>query len=128
MQLIAESRLDESVKLEILRSILTGKSIDSLLINLTPNQILETQRFVWEKTLEFGIRIKGNDFSSEEITNRFKSIALYQDEMNCKHPPHKCRGTDCFRSNPECAIKKAKNQINIMRKTICELLEIDCAA
>ncbi len=117
--------LKDSIKLDFLRRMFNSDSLSAIFDELQPDQIIEAQRFIWEKTIEFGIKVKGKDFSQDELMERFKPVSAYQMEMKCDYPASKCRGTECFYSDPECAINKAKNQVDVMSKIINELLGFD---
>src|SRR3990172_2405759 len=116
--------LPDSLKLEFLRKLFFGLAMETALNALTPEQMMEAHRFFWEKSLEFGIRSKGKDFKKEEITSRFTPISHFQKKMNCKNALQKCKGTDCFYTNPECAILRTRQQIEAIREAIFDMLEI----
>ena len=73
-------------KLEILQLLLDNEPFVYSLDELNEQEIIEAQNFIWEKTLEFGIRIKRDDFSKEEILKDIKSNKEFHKEKQCKEP------------------------------------------
>jgi hypothetical protein len=114
----------DSLKLEFLRKLFFGLTMETTLSALTPEQMMEAHRFFWEKAVEFGIRSKGKDFKREEITARFTPISHFQKKMNCQNALQKCKGTDCFYTNAECAMLRSRQQIQAMCEAIFDMLEI----
>ena len=117
-------KLKDSAKLLMLRRIFSGQEIASVLDELDIDQIIEAKKFIWEKTLEIGIKTCGKNFDSSEITAQFTPIAAYQKQMRCNEPPQKCMGIDCFKTNPQCAIKRTRQQLTAMCEKIDNLLGI----
>jgi hypothetical protein len=124
MAVVPEHRLKISRKLEILHCLLSGKPTKSLLEEFDAQELIEAKQFFWEKTVEFAIKAKGNNFSRDEISRRMKPLAWYQKEKGCKEPIQKCRGTECFATNPDCAFAKTKDQIEAMCSIVREYLNI----
>jgi len=124
MLVVQEPLLKASFKLEILRRLFTGAAILPLLEGFEAREMIEARQFIWEKTIEFGIQTRGKAFSRDDITKRMKPISWYQKEKGCKEPAQKCRATDCFYTNPECAFAMAKDQIEAMRRVLMDYLNV----
>jgi len=69
---VKEPILKTSQKLEILRHLFSDTPIASFFAGLEQIEIAALKRFVWDKTIEFGIRVQGKNFSQENILKRIK--------------------------------------------------------
>ncbi len=124
MLVAQEPLLKASIKLEILRRLFSGTPIIPLVEEFDARELIEARQFIWEKTIEFGIQTRGQAFSRDDVTKRMRPISWYQKEKDCKEPAQKCRATDCFYTNPDCAFSMAKDQIEAMRSALTEYLNI----
>ena len=120
MQDIKEPILKISTKVEILQRLFTHGDVESIIDKLDVHEVVESQRFIWEKTVEFGIKAKGKDFSRTDVTQKMVTSSEYQQLKGCKEPSFVCKGTQCIHSNPVCAIEKIRNHIMVMSEAIRE--------
>lgn len=74
-------RLKLSLYVRVLTGMLKGEAIGHWVEGLDPVQALKLQRFVYEKTLEFGIRSRGQTFSQEELLGRLKSASIHKSDI-----------------------------------------------
>ena len=109
-----DPELKISTKLQILQRLFKNEEIESIIDKLEIAEVVELQRFIWEKTVEFGIITNGKKFSRTDITRRMVPTSQYQEMKNCKEPSFVCKGTQCIHSNPICAIEKIKSHVTIM--------------
>jgi len=120
MQIIKEPILKISTKVEILQRLFTNSDVGSIIDKLDVYEVVELQRFIWEKTVEFGIKAKGKDFLRADVTKKMVSSIDYQQMKDCKEPSYMCKGTQCIHNNPVCAIEKIKSHIKVMSLAIRE--------
>jgi len=69
---VKEPILKTSQKLDILRHLFSDQPIASLLQGLEQIEIAAFQNFIWDKTIEFGIRAQGKNFSQENILTKIR--------------------------------------------------------
>jgi hypothetical protein len=120
MLVTKDTKLRISTKVDILQRLFSQGDIESLIDRLDVDEVVELQRFMWEKTVEFGIKAKGKDFSRTDVTKRMIPTPEYQRMKGCTEPSFVCKGTQCIHSNPVCAIEKIKGHIRVMCDTIRE--------
>jgi len=125
MQLILPTFLNVSKKIDIFYHLFHGKPISPLIDGLENRSVVEFQKFMWEKAVEFGIKSRGKNFNRKEITRKMIPSSAYQRQQGCKEPPYYCKGTHCINSNPNCAIKKIKDHVDIMAESIWEYISKD---
>lgn len=109
-----ETVLKTSKKLEIVYFLLTGKQLSVLIDDLSTREVIELQRFVWDQIVEMGIKVRGNKFDRKEITSKMTPTPKYQRQQNCAERVYYCKATHCIHSNPDCAKKKIKEQLDVM--------------
>jgi len=109
-----DTELKTGKKLEIVYFLFTGKPLGSLMDALSTREVIESQRFVWDRTVEMGIKVRGNQFDRKEITRKMTSTPKYQSQQNCTERVYYCKGTHCIHSNPDCARNKIKQQLDVM--------------
>lgn len=114
-----------SQKIEVLFLLFHGFKISHMLDELDNFNVIDLQRFMWEKTVEIGIKTHGKLFDRDEITRKMTPSAEYQRMQGCTEPLYYCKGTACINSHPNCARKKIKEHIDIMAETIWEYLSRD---
>ena len=119
---VRSSYLKLSEKIEILYHLFHGNAINPLIDELENRASVELQQFMWEKTVEFGIKSRGKNFSRGEITRKMTPTANYQKQQGCSEPQYNCKGTHCINSNPQCARKKIKEHIAIMAESIWDYI------
>ena len=122
---IVKSSLTPGIKLQFLRFLLLGLSPNSLIDPLSARDVLKVYEFIWEKALEIGIRIQGDQFSQNDIKSRLKSIEEYKMEVDCKEPLFRCITNECVDQNSSCVKTKLKEQFNRIYSIIAEYLEIE---
>ncbi|MBN1349373.1 hypothetical protein JXJ21_08185 [candidate division KSB1 bacterium] len=110
----AEYVLKTSKKLEIVYRLFMGKPLHELIDNLSTREVIEFQRFVWDRTVELGIKIRGTRFDRREITRKMIPTPNYQRQQNCNECIYYCKGTHCIHSNPSCARNKIKEHVKVM--------------
>ncbi len=111
-----------SDKLKLLFHMFHGEKISILLDSMETNQIIDLQKFVWEKTVEFGLIARGKHFSRKEITRKMTPTAVFQKQHNCTEPIYHCKGTHCILSNPVCGRQKIKEHVDVMAESIWEYI------
>lgn len=115
--------LKPSQKLQILYNLFNHKPLDEMIDSMTNQEVVALQKFVWDKTVEFGLKTRGKDFDKTEITGRMVPTPIYQRQQGCTERIYNCKGTTCIYSNPNCARKKIKGQVQVMGDVIAEYLE-----
>jgi hypothetical protein len=114
--------LPVAIKLDLLCSMLAGKSMDALLAPLSEAQLLEAHRFIWEKTVEFGIKIRGKKFPLDELQAALRALAEVQISRDCPAQVKQCRLTECASRHPQCMRRVATEQILGMSQAIHDYL------
>lgn len=69
---VKEPILKTSQKLDLLRHLFSDTPIASFFAGLEQIEITALKSFIWDKTIEFGIRVQGKNFSQESILTRIK--------------------------------------------------------
>jgi hypothetical protein len=110
--------LKTHTKLQAIYWILNGTPVSQLIDNLAIPEIIEFQKYVWDLTVEFGIKVKGKKFTRKEITRHIPPTAEFQKRMGCPEKVYYCKGTHCIMLNPDCATKKIKEHVDIMAEVI----------
>ena len=119
------SSLLPGTQLQLLRYMLTGSSPLMLIDSLPVAELITAYQFTWEKTLEIGIRIKGERFSQSDVFKRLKSVELYKSEVGCGEPLQRCESNDCIAQNSDCMKNKLKEQIVRLYQLISEYLGLE---
>ncbi len=120
--------LTPGMQLQLLRYMLTGASPATLIDNMSAEELIHAYQFSWEKTLEIGIRIRGERFSQSDVFKRLKSVELYKAEVGCGEPLQRCESNDCVEQNPNCLKNKLKEQIVRLFQLISEYLGLEFKA
>jgi hypothetical protein len=108
--------LNESIKLELLRRIFIDQSPRDILQQLGAEEIVSSFRFIWEKTIEFGIHARGITFSQDELISHCQSNAEPLPEA-CRSKPHPCYSLECILHQRDCAIPRISDQIDRLCET-----------
>ncbi len=116
--------LSISLKMELLRALLTGTALTPVLEPLPPTDLLLVHRFVWEKTLEFGIKMQGRHFPQDEIQARLRSLSQAQFSRGCPAKLKNCQLQECYMQQPGCMRAMALQQIEAMGSAVQEFLII----
>ncbi|MEE4311256.1 MAG: hypothetical protein V2J62_05250 [candidate division KSB1 bacterium] len=112
-----------SKKLEIIYHLLNGEPISHLIDDMKNHEVIDTQKFMWEKTVEFGVKSRGKNFARDEVTRYMTPSDQYQKLKNCKEPKYYCKGTLCINNHQECARNKIKEHIDIMADAIRQFID-----
>lgn len=115
--------LPEGFKLLALHLLFSGRPLSALVDQLDDHQVVALQRFVWDMTVEFGIKAQGNAFSHQDITRRMVPSAVYQKEHGCTEPTFTCKASHCIRQHRECARRKLKGQLDVMAALVQEYVK-----
>ncbi len=115
--------LRPGVKLLAVYLILNQKPVDRIIDDLNVPEIIDFQNFIWDLSVQFGIKVKGKNFSRKEITRKMVSSAAYQQRMNCTEDVYFCKGTYCIHAHPECATQKIKEHVETMAEVIRGFIE-----
>lgn len=100
-----------------------NKPFDEFMERLNNNEIVALQNFVWDKTVEIGLRLKGKAFSRKDITKRIISTPVYQRTQKCSERVYYCKGVMCIHSNSSCARNKISEHLLAMQNSIQQWLE-----
>ncbi len=119
-----ESRLDLrlSDRFEIIYHLLCGKKISYLIDKFDDHGVSGLQKFLWEKTVEFGIVCRGKDFDRKEVTRKMTPTMVFQLQQRCTLSAYNCKATQCIFSNSKCARKKIKEHVDVMTEVIWEYI------
>ncbi|UCE07308.1 MAG: hypothetical protein JSW07_04555 [bacterium] len=124
--MVVESRSDLKLtdRLEILCHLLRGEKIGPLIDNFNNHGVSGFQKFVWEKTVEFGIVCRGKNFDRKEITRKMTPTPVFQLQQRCAQHVYNCKGIECIHTNSKCARKKIKEHVDAMAESIQEYIKI----
>ncbi len=111
-----KNSLGEDIKLELLHRIFCKKSPQDILPSLSPEEIVSTHQFVWEKAIEFGIRSQGIRFSQDELISYCQEHTEPLPEA-CRNKPHPCYSLACLVQQRDCALPRISAQIDCL----CEM-------
>lgn len=114
-----------SERVEILYNLFHGNKISPLIDQLENQAVVELQKFMWEKTVEFGIMSLGKQFDRKEVTRKMTPTPTYQKQKGCSGNPYHCKGSYCINSNPNCARDKIKEHVDVMAESIWEFINED---
>jgi len=120
-----ECNLKPAEKVDILCKLLKGEKVGDLVDKYDNRGVIGMQNFLWETTAEFGIICRGKNFSRKEITRKMTPTSKYQEKQGCKERTYNCKGTQCILSNPECARKKIKEQVEVFAESVQEYIRIE---
>ena len=112
-----------SARIEVLVHLIMNKPFDDILDELNINEVVALQRFVWNKTVEIGLRLKGSAFNRKDITKRMLSTPVYQRKQNCSERVYYCKGVMCIHSNSTCAKNKIFEHLTAMQGAVQQWLE-----
>lgn len=122
---MSSGQLKLGSKVKILYNLFHGLKISPLMDELNNNEVIELQEFMWERTVEFGLLIRGANFSRKEITRKMMSTSNFQKQQKCSESHYHCKGTYCINSNPECGRKKIKEHVDVMFDSIWDYINKD---
>jgi len=113
-----ESGLRLATRVEVIRRLFLGLPFDSLVDGLSVDEVVHLQRFVWNETVEIGLRMRGPRFTRKDITSKMISTPAYQRQQNCSEPAYYCKATLCIHTHPDCARNKIKGQLRAMSEAV----------
>jgi hypothetical protein len=118
-----QNGLPLSARVEVLVHLIMNKPFDNIINELSNEEVIALQKFVWDKTVEIGLRLKGKDFTRRDITKRMVSTPAYQRNQQCSERVYYCKGIMCIHSNSKCARNKIGNHLTAMQSAVQEWLE-----
>ncbi|MBN2010378.1 hypothetical protein JW960_13615 [candidate division KSB1 bacterium] len=122
MKDIKNGSLKLSSKVHLLYHLFHGDKVSSMIDNLETNEIVDVQKFVWEKTVEFGLVSRGKHFDRKEITRKMTPTPIFQKQNGCTQPAYHCKGTECIEIHEECGRKKIKEHVDVMSESIWDYI------
>lgn len=124
--MVVESRLDLKLsdRLEIIYHLFHGEKIGYLVDKFDDHGVSGLQKFLWEKTVEFGIVCRGKNFDRKEVTRKMTPTAVFQVQQRCTQSLYNCKASQCIFSNPKCARKKIKEHVDVMAEVIWEYIRL----
>lgn len=124
--MVLETRigLKLSDRLEIIYFLFHGKKVSDLIDKLDDHGASGLQKFLWEKTVEFGIICRGKSFDRREITRKMTPSSEYQLRQHCSFSLYQCKASQCVFVNSKCARKKIKEQVDVMVQAIWEYIRL----
>lgn len=87
---------------------------------LSSKKTLILQSILWDYVMKLGLK-KNPNFKRSDITEKLEKSETYQKRVGCTLPNSYCRGKICVFSNPECATRKIKGVIYILRQIYLQL-------
>lgn len=123
---MVESRLDLKLsdRVDILCYLFNKQKVSLLIDKLDNRSVGGFQKFLWEKTVEFGIICRGKNFDRKEVTRKMTPTPVFQLQQRCTQSVYNCKGTECIYTNPKCARKKIKEHIDVMNDSILEYVRL----
>jgi hypothetical protein len=118
-----QNDLPLSARVEVLVHLIMNKPFAKIINELSNQEVVALQKFVWDKTVEIGLRIKGKDFTRRDITKRMVSTPTYQRNQQCSERVYYCKGIMCIHSNSTCARNKIGDHLAAMQSAVQEWLE-----
>lgn len=116
--------LKPSEKMDILYRLSNGEKVGHLIDEMDNQSVIGLQKFIWEKTAEFGIICHRKNFTRKSITRKMTPTPKYQQRQNCNERVYNCKGTQCIHSNSKCARQKIREHVDVMAESIHECIRI----
>ena len=113
-----------SDRLDVFFQVFHGKKVSPIIEKLDNYSVSELQKFMWEKTVEFGLICRGKKFDRKEITRKMTPTPNYQQKQGCHERTYYCKGTYCIQINPICARKKIMEHVDVMAEVMQEYFRI----
>lgn len=107
----------------LLENIEEKKLFILLLEELDIKEIFILQIKLWDFVLAEGKRSDPN-FTRDTITDKMEATSDYQYRVGCTYDEAYCRAKICFFSNPNCASRKTKDVIFVLRDVLLNLRKI----
>lgn len=112
-------------RVKILYNLFRNEKLSNLIDDLDNRDVVAFQKYIWEKTVEFGIISRGKNFDRKEVTRKMTPTPNFQRQQGCSERTYYCKGTHCIHSNPNCARKKIKEHVDVMSNAIQEYIRIE---
>lgn len=110
-------------RLEIIVTLMSGKSLRPVLDGLSNAQLVQAHEFLWHKMVEWHYKTQPREFRREEVTQKMMPSRDYQKQQGCDLRLDYCKGVECIRSHPACAGNKVKNNMEVMAQHLHRLLQ-----
>ncbi|HDL19486.1 MAG TPA: hypothetical protein ENH29_10560 [Bacteroidetes bacterium] len=120
---VRQKELPLSVRIEVMVYLVMNKPFIEFMGKLSNVEVVALQKFVWDKTVEIGLRLKGKSFTRKDITKRMIPTPTYQRQQKCSERVYYCKGVMCIHSNPECARNKIHGHLSAMQGAVQQWLE-----
>ena len=106
-------------RMEVIYRIFHRQSILDVWSSLLAKQQVELYNFIWEKTLELGMIVKGKEFTQEELLGQLNKIAMKQFDKQAEE-----KWTDLRIYIDENTIETARTreQIDLLSKVLDQYL------
>ncbi len=114
--------LSLAARVEVMGLLISGNPFDKILAQFSNEEMIALQKFVWDKTVEIGLRLKGKSFTRKDITQRMVSTPTYQRAQTCSERIYYCKGVLCIHSNATCARNKINGQLAAMQAAVQQWL------
>jgi len=115
--------LSPGTKLNLLGQLLNGHTLQAFVTGLSDADLLAAHRFVWEKTLEFGIKMKGKSFPQDTVNSRLQGIAKVHHDRGCAADLKYCSPEECAGQQPRCSRAVLTEQIAAMEQLTREFFQ-----
>jgi hypothetical protein len=115
--------LSPGTKLNLLGLLLNRRPLQAFVGGLSDAALWAAHRFVWEKTLEFGIKMKGKSFPQDAVNNRLQGIAKTHHDRGCAADLKYCSPEECVAQHPQCARAVLLEQITAMEQMTREFFQ-----
>lgn len=103
----------------MLKILADHKEFETTLNKMKPIEIMQFQSRLWDYAMDKGREVNP-DFTRRDLTVHLQPCTDYMYRVGCTFDPAYCRSKICFKSNPNCASRKAKSVINTLRKVVLE--------
>lgn len=107
---------------EILKIIQDKEKFVQELGKLTPKNTFQLQAQLWDYVMQKG-KESNSAFSRDDIVVHLEPTSDYMYRVGCTFEESYCKAKICYFSNPNCASRKAKGVIYILREILINLNE-----
>jgi len=117
------THLTPGIKLRLLGLLLNRRPLKAFAGGLSDADLAAAHRFIWEKTLEFGIKTKGKSFPQDTVNDRLQDIAKARHNHGCAADLKHCSPEECAGPHSQCARAVLLEQIDAMEQMTREFLQ-----